>query len=142
LDSLGESPFGAGGRISYYPRPWLAADIEANHFFQDSSGNFGHTEFLAGARAGSWLGPVGLFAKVRPGWFHLGGGTAQRNPGREDHAALDLGAVILLGRGRIGARIDAGDTLIFWGDEPFLIGTPRALNPHNRQVSIGLVFRF
>jgi hypothetical protein len=142
LDTIGEGPGGAGGRISYLFNRSVGVDVEANRFFEDPSGNFGHTQILAGARAGYWIGPIGVFAKLRPGWLHLGGATAELNPGREDHFALDMGGVIMVGRGRAGMRIDAGDTVIFWGSQPFNTGLPRPVTRHNRQLSVGFVVRF
>ena len=142
LDSIGEGPGGGGGRISYFVHRYLAVEAEANRFFEDPSGNFGHTQVLAGARSGAWIGPFGAFLKARPGWVRLGGATAARNPGRENHLALDLGAVIMLGRQRAGMRIDAGDTMIFWGSEPFNTGLPHPVMIHNRQLSVGFVIRF
>ncbi len=142
LNSIGESPLGAGGRVSYLPRPYIALEAEANRYFEDPSHNFGHTEILAGVRAGYWLGPFGLFAKARPGFVRLGGAAAARNPGRENNAALNIGGVLMLGRGRFGARIDGGDTMIFWGSEPFDVGVPRSISIHNRQLSLGFVVRF
>jgi hypothetical protein len=143
LDSIGESPLGAGGRISYFVTRPIAFEAEANRYFEDPSNNFGHTQVLAGMRYGYWIGPFGIFAKVRPGYIRLGGATAALNPGRENHFALDLGGVIMIGRGRAGMRIDAGDTIIFWGSEPFNTGLPREISSrHNRQLSVGFVVRF
>jgi hypothetical protein len=142
LDSIGEGPGGAGGRISYLVSRFIAIEAEANRYFEDPSRNFGHTQILAGARYGLWLGPLGVFGKTRPGLVRLGGGTAARNPGRENHFALDVGGVIMLGRGRAGMRIDAGDTIIFWGSEPFVVGVPTPITRHNRQLSVGFVIRF
>ena len=97
---------------------------------------------LAGLRCGYWFGPVGVFGKTRPGLLHLGGGTAQRNPGRENHFSVDAGGVIMIGRGRAGLRIDAGDTIVFWGSQPFATGLPRPVTKNNRQLSFGFVIRF
>lgn len=142
LDTVGESPGGAGGRISYFVNRFMAVEGEANRFFEDPSGNFGHTEVLGGVRSGYWIGPFGIFAKVRPGLMHLGGGTASRNPGRVNHFALDLGGVIMIGRRRAGMRIDAGDTIINWGSQPFVTGVQLPVKRHNRQLSAGFVVRF
>ena len=142
LDTIGEGAGGAGGRVSYFLNRFVAVEAEANRYFEDPSHNFGHTEVLAGARYGYWIGPFGIFAKARPGWLHLGGGTAARNPGREDHFALDVGGVIMVGRGRAGMRIDAGDTVVWWGSQPFSVGIPLPIKAHNRQLSVGFVVRF
>jgi hypothetical protein len=142
LDSIGESPGGAGGRISYLLHPRFAVEFEASRYFEDPSGNFGHTQILAGVRYGYWFGPFGIFAKARPGLLRLGGGAAARNPGRENHASLDVGGVILAGRGRFGMRIDAGDTIVWWGSQPFSVGIPLELKRNNRQLSVGFVLRF
>jgi hypothetical protein len=142
LDTIGEGPAGAGGRISFLATQHLALEAEVNRYFEDPSRNFGHTQVLAGIRYGYWIGPFGAFAKVRPGLLRLGGGTAARNPGRENHGAIDIGGVILIGRRRAGMRIDAGDTIVFWGSEPFLTGLPRPVTRHNRQLSVGFVARF
>jgi hypothetical protein len=142
LDSIGEGLGGAGARAGYVVNRFVTVEAEANRYFEDPSGNFGHTQVLAGARYGYWFGPFGVFAKTRPGLVRLGGGTAARNPGRENNFALDLGGVILVGRGRAGLRIDAGGTMIFWGPEPFATGLPRPITRHNRQLSIGFVVRF
>lgn len=142
LDSIGEGPAGAGGRISYFITPLVAVEAEANWYFEDPSGNFGHTQVLAGARVGYSIGPFGVFGKARPGFLNLGGGAAARNPGRENHFALDVGGVITVGRRRAGMRIDAGDTIVFWGSQPFVTGLPRPITRHNRQLSIGFVVRF
>ena len=142
LDSLGEAPLGGGGRASYFVTRWLAIDAEGNRFFEDPSGNFGHTQFVAGPRAGISFGPVGIFAKARPGFVRLGGGVAERNPGRENNACLDVGGVITVGTGRAGMRLDAGDTIIFWGSQPFNAASPLPISQHNRQLSVGFFVRF
>lgn len=98
LTPLGESPLGAGGRLGYFVNRFVVMEAEANRYFEDPSHNFGHTQVMAGGRVGLQFGPVGIYAKVRPGWLHLGGAAASRNPGREDHFCLDLGGVIVVGR--------------------------------------------
>ena len=141
LDSIGEEPVGAGVPVSYFVSRFACLEAEANRYFEDPSRNFGHTQLLAGVRYGYWIGPFGVFAKARPGLLRLGGGTALRNPGRENHFALDVGGVVMIGRRRAGMRIDAGDTVLFWGSQPFITGLPRPATMHNRQLSVGFVFR-
>jgi len=142
LDSIGESAGGAGGRVSYFVNRLLTLEAEANRYFEDPSGNFGHTQFLAGVRSGYRIGPFGAFVKARPGFVQLGGGAAARNPGRENHFAVDIGGAITIGQRRTGMRIDAGDTLIFWGSQPFATALPRPVSRHNRQLSVRFVIRF
>jgi len=142
LDTIGESPFGAGLRVGYRVNRIAAVEAEANRYFEDPSHNFGHTQILAGGRCGYWIGPIGLFAKARPGLLVLGGATAARNPGRTRHFALDLGGVLQVGRGRASLRLDAGDTLIWWGSQPFDVGLPERVTRHNRQLSLGFVIHF
>jgi hypothetical protein len=142
LDSIGEGPLGAGGRMSYYLTRSFAVEAEVNRYFEDPSHNFGHTQVLAGARYGLWFGPLGVFAKAQPGLMHLGGATALRNPGRENHFSLNVGGAILIGRDRFSLRIDAGDSITFWGAQPFNVGVPREITKHNRQLGIGFLIRF
>lgn len=121
-EGLGEKPLGGGGGITYRLSRYFAVDGEANRYpIGGAAANFPFTQVLIGARAGIRLGNIGLFGKIRPG-LGLYDNTLYQ-PGIGTKANLDLGGILeYYFAWHVGARIDFGDTMIFWGSNP--IGSP------------------
>ncbi|HEX8147198.1 MAG TPA: hypothetical protein VF591_08470 [Pyrinomonadaceae bacterium] len=148
-DATRSKPLGAGLRFAYNFHEYAAFDSELVHYPESPSGGYGETQGLFGVKAGRRFGkvPVGLFVKARPGFVKLGNDVTRYNPTfAETRFALDLGGVLeLYPSGRAIARVDYGDTLIFFGDAPVNSGTRPARRlgtTHNKQVSFGFGFRF
>ncbi len=126
-----------------------AFDSELVHYPRGGGGDFGETQGLFGVRAGRRFDkvPVGLFVKARPGFLHLAGAFAARNPALgQTRFALDLGGVVeLYPSRRATVRVDYGDTLVAFGDTPVnsALAPPRSRGTtHNKQVSFGVGYRF
>jgi len=141
---LGEKPLGGGGGITYRLSRYLAVDAEANRFpIGGGAANFPVTQALFGARAGIRVGNIGLFGKVRPGFGAYD--TTLYQPGIGTKANLDVGGVLEFYSVRhFGARLDFGDTIIFFGNNP--IGSPvgmKILGTRNQlQGSFGVFLHF
>ena len=151
LHTIGEGAAGFGGRFTYNRFEHLAFEAEASHFPENPSGNFGETEALFGVKAGTRFDQFGIFAKVRPGFIHFGGGDAAERLSQKTHFACDLGGVLeYYPSSRWLIRADFGDTIIAFGGTRFIapVGTPAGPNvvrlgtTHNFQGSIGFALRF
>ena len=59
LDSIGESPGGAGARVGYYVNRFVTVEAEANRYFEDPSRNLAILRFCS-ARASA----IGLVPSV------------------------------------------------------------------------------
>jgi hypothetical protein len=146
--SVGEKTAGIGGRLVFIFTNNLAFDIEACYFPENPSGNYGQTIVLAGARAGRRQENFGVFAKVRPGVINYGGSFFKAyNGSARSFIAIDVGGVLeYYPSARVLLRLDAGDTIIPFGDAaikgPLPPYTIRPGTTHNRQTSIGIGFRF
>jgi hypothetical protein len=146
-ESTGEGPGGFGGRFSYNFNRYVAFDADVSSYPQNPSGNFGQTLVSAGIKAGIRGGPIGIFAKAKPGFIHFGGrGFRARHNGSRNFFSFDAGGVLeLYPNSRVLLRLDISDTIIDFGDEPFNRGFPVSERPgvsHNRQLSFGVGFRF
>jgi hypothetical protein len=141
---LGEKPLGGGGGISYRLSRYVALDSEANRYpIGGGAANFPVTQVLVGARGGIRFGNIGVFGKVRPGFGIYDKTFYQRGIGTK--ANLDVGGVLeFYSAKHIGARIDFGDTIIFFGSSP--IGSPigpKSLGTRNHfQGSFGVFVHF
>lgn len=151
LRTIGEGAAGLGGRFTYNRFEHLAFEAEISHFPENPSGNFGETEALFGVKVGTRFDRFGVFAKVRPGFIHFGGGDAAERLSDRTHFACDLGGVLeYYPSSRWLIRTDFGDTIIAFTGTRFLspIGTPAGPNvvrlgtTHNFQGSIGFAIRF
>jgi len=125
--ALYEKPVGGGGRFTLRLTRLVSLDAEVNRYpIGGAQAGFPLTQVLAGARAGVILGPMGIFAKVRPG-FSSYDATADR-PGIGTKPNLDIGGVIAFYSQRhVGARFDFGSTVIFYGNSP--VRTPLSPEP-------------
>jgi hypothetical protein len=151
LDVIGEKPVGIGGRFTYNHFENLAFEAELSHFPEDPSGDFGETQALFGVKAGGRFDDFGLFAKVRPGFIHFGGGEAAERLSDKTHFACDVGGVLeYYPSPRWLLRADFGDTIIPFGGTRFISpfggpGGPRVIRlgtTHNSQSSFGFAVRF
>lgn len=147
-DSNGEGPVGLGGRFGYNFSKYVGLDAEIAHLPENGQGAFGQTLVLAGAKAGVRSEKFGVFAKVRPGIVHFGGSRYNVfGNNQPTKFALDVGGVVeFYPTKRSIIRVDAGDTIIAFGNDRFPSGTPNFIyepgTSHNFQGSIGFGFRF
>ena len=84
--------------------------------------------------------------KIRPGFVYFGGNDFKsRNNGSSTNFAGDIGAVLEYpASGRVGVRVDLGDTLIHFSGPVFTGASSVPKSPglsHNFQGGVGIVFR-
>src|SRR5215471_12177703 len=140
-----ERPFGFGGRIGRELGNHITVEVEANHFPENPSGNFGETQVVAGVKAGGHVGSWGGFIKIRPGLMHFGGTDFRARNSALDYATLDIGAVAERSiTERMVFRMDFGNTIIFYGGNVVhtALGTSRPGPQSNLQISFGLGLKF
>jgi len=145
LHKIDEAPFGIGARFNYNFSPLVASDVELTHYPENSSGNFGETTALFGIRSGPRIDRVGIFGKFRAGVIHFGGEYFALRLDQKTHPIVDIGGVVeYYPRKNIFLRIDAGDSIIFYGTarlfnrpNPDELGTV-----HNFQPGFGFGLRF
>jgi hypothetical protein len=166
---------GVGGRFTYNLTESFALEAEGNFFpKQTGFGNFRTggrgLQGLFGAKFGKRYKRFGVFAKARPGFISFSEGLFEFLPTaptpdistqltvrteRLTHFAADIGGVIeFYPSRRIFSRIDAGDTIIRYGQTRVnnlsvannqFITTPITVpgsTTHNFQFSAGVGFRF
>ncbi|MDT4968586.1 MAG: hypothetical protein QOJ64_3323 [Acidobacteriota bacterium] len=167
---------GVGGRFTYNLTDFLALEAEGNFFVQSDFSNAFRTggravEGLAGVKIGKRYKTFGIFGKVRPGLISFSQGAVdytlidnsanasfpiEVRTRRLTHFAADIGAVLeFYPSRRIVTRIDAGDTIIHFGEmtvNSFTLTAPGTFAPfrfslpsdtsHNFQFSAGVGFRF
>ena len=146
-ESAGEGPLGFGGRFTYNFNRYLAFDTDAAYYPQNPSGNFGQALVSAGVKAGVRSDKIGIFAKARPGVMHFGGRAFRaRHNGSRDYFSFDVGGVLeYYSNSHVLLRLDISDTIVDFGDDLFNRGFPVSERPgisHNRQMSLGVSFRF
>lgn len=146
-DSVGESTIGVGGRAAYNFTKNIALDGEIAYFPENPGGNFGQTLAFVGIKAGVRREKFGAFAKVRPGIAHFGGEAFKVRYGSQSYFALDVGGVLeYYPNSRVIIRVDAGDTIISFGNQIFDSAVPpftiRPGTTHSFQGSFGVGFRF
>ena len=145
LHKLHETPFGIGGRFLFNFESRYALDVEVTHYPENPSGNFGQTGFLAGSKNG-WRGEkLGAFGKSRFGLMHFGGAFYESRLDKKNFFMTDIGGVFeYYPSERVVVRIDAGDTIIFYGSHALFRGpnSPPLGTVHNFQPAVGLSFRF
>jgi hypothetical protein len=109
-DTFQTKPIGFGGRFSYNLTNYLALDSEGAYFpyyFED----FGQAQAFFGVKVGKRFGPVGLFAKVRPGLFR--DFVARPDRRHQNFFALDAGGVLeVYPSERFLLRLDIGNTTV------------------------------
>jgi hypothetical protein len=165
---------GLGVRFTYNVNRNLAFEAEGTLFPHDARGrsfrNGGRaTEGLFGVKIGKRYQRFGIFAKARPGLISFTRGRFDYVPNnnggdfpfdfrteRTTHLAFDVGGVVeFYPSRRIFTRLDAGDTIIRYGDTtvntfngpfggPFVPSqfTVPGETSHNFQFSAGVGFRF
>lgn len=146
LHKLHETPFGIGGRFLFNLKPAHAIDAEVVYYPENPFGNFGQTGVLAGTKNGFRGERFGVFGKLRLGLMHFGGDFYELRLDRKTFFTADIGGVIeYYPSARFVLRIDAGDTILFYGPHALFLG-PSAPPPlgtvHNFQPALGLSFRF
>ena len=146
---------GLEGEINYYPRDF-------RDFVTPETGG-PVTQGLFGIKVGYRGKRFGLFGKARPGFqssggsqvarFPLGNGPDPQNPFgfetvRSFQPTIDLGGIVeWYPRKRWIFRVDAGDTITRYPEQPFVCfpaGTPCPVIPvlHTLQINVGVGFRF
>jgi len=149
LYTIGEVTASVGARASYelhFMGLTIAPEVEVNYFPQDSSGDFGEMQFMAGARTGVSIGRRAFFIKTRPGLVHFGGADFTERTGRSStNFAFDLGGVYEhFVSPHMAFRLDWGDTMIRFSS-PSSTAQFSSIKPgwsHNLQTACGVVFRF
>src|SRR5262245_25751104 len=143
LHKIDEAPFGIGARFFLNFTRYAALDSEVTHYPANPSGNFGETAAMAGTKAGLRGDRIGVFAKVRGGFWHFGGSFFDRRLNRKTIPAADLGGVLeYYPSPRTAVRIDLGDTILFYGSQSLLGFTGRLGTVHNFQPGLGVSLRF
>ena len=140
-----EKPFGFGGRIGRELGNHITVEVEANHFPENPSGNFGETQAVSGIKAGGRLGSWGGFIKIRPGLLHFGGRDFRTRNSALNYAVLDIGAVAERSiTERMVFRMDFGNTIVFYGGDVVntALGKFRPGTESNLQISFSLGFKF
>lgn len=137
--------FGAGGRFTYNLTRHIAVDSE----FLDDEGGVTMTQGFAGAKVGVRNKIAGVFVKARPGFMTNFAKPAPDfatsfNTEPLSKFAFDVGAVVEFYPSRHTAfRVDVGDVIIPFGNDPILASGPRRLGTtHNLQYSLGFGVRF
>lgn len=152
---------GFGGRIGYNVHQNVTVEAELNLLPEGEDFRGGNkVQGLFGVKAGKRFEKVGIFAKLRPGFFHLTEGEIRL---RQDTVCIatfpppagcvetsgktffnvDLGGVLeVYPSPRTIIRLDVGDTIIRIGDQTLGGFTFPGRTEHNLQGSIGLGFRF
>jgi hypothetical protein len=125
--ALHEKPLGAGARFTLRLNRFVSLDSEVNRYpVARTIAIFPMTQVLVGARVGIVLGPIGIFGKIRPGFSAYD--ATEYKPGIGTKANLDIGGVLELYSSRhVGARMDAGRTIFFYGNGP--VRTPAGIDP-------------
>jgi hypothetical protein len=119
LHKIDQAPVGIGARILFNFTRTVALDTELTRYP-------GKTSALAGTKAGWRTDRMGVFGKVRVGFWHF----------RQTYFANDIGGVLeYYPSAHRAVRIDAGDTIIFYGGAA--LGTV-----HNFQPGIGFSYRW
>jgi hypothetical protein len=157
-----ETEFGFGGRIGYNVHRNVTLEAELNFLPEDEFLRGGNkVQGLFGVKAGKRFDKVGVFAKVRPGFFHQTEGEFGLRPDVVCAAVfpppegcvntsgvtnfnVDVGGVVeAYPSPRTIVRFDVGDTIIRTGDRDFGTGIGlRSRTEHNLQGGIGIGFRF
>lgn len=165
IQDLDSTSVGFGGRFSYDLLDWLSVESELNLFPRETitvDSQIGgdlrlayrrqRSEALFGSKVGMRTGRFGLFAKVRPGFVHLGDQGVDcvgevcalallLRPVDTTEFALDLGGVLeFYPSARAIARVDLGDTMIRHRGQ----AAPSCSNctSHNFESRIGFGLRF
>ena len=148
---------GFGGRFNFSVTNAVSLEAEVNHFPSENDvlGRGRKTQGLFGVKAGVRRNRFGVFAKLRPGFMRFskvfncpGDFQSCREAGKTEFA-FDAGGVFEFYPYRsITVRVDAGDTIIHFGERAFFEALPvgRRTIPgattHNLQMSVGLGDRF
>jgi hypothetical protein len=145
LHKIDEAPIGVGARFGYAITQLLRVDAELTHCPENSSGNFGETFTVAGARIGKNFERIGIYGKLRGGIIHFGGDYFALRLDRRTRSMLDAGVVLeYYPNSRLILRIDLSDAVIYYGDARlFNRPNPDALGTvHNFLPGFGIAIRF
>jgi hypothetical protein len=145
LHKLHETPYGIGARLFFHLNSGNALDAEVVHYPENSSGNFGETGLLIGSRHGRRWQRFGVFGKARLGAMHFGGDFYRTRLDKKTFVMTDVGGVLeYYPSRRVVLRIDAGDTILFYGSHALFRGpnSPPLGTVHNFQPAFGFGFRF
>jgi hypothetical protein len=145
LHKLHETPYGIGARILFDLNAASAVEAEIVHYPENSSGEFGETALLIGSKNGWRFRRFGIFGKGRLGTMHFGGDFYRSRLDKKTFMMADIGGVIEYSASeRWVLRIDAGDTILFYGSHALFRGpnSPPLGTVHNFQPAFGIAFRF
>ncbi len=157
-DGIGHTrDLGFGGRFTFNITNAVGLEAEMNFFpnERDVIERGRKTQGLFGVKAGLRRNSFGLFAKLRPGFmrfsrvFDCPSDFQSCHEGGKMEFVFDAGGVFeFYPSGRITLRIDAGDTIIHFGETAFIDAFPvgRVTIPgattHNLQMNAGVGIRF
>jgi hypothetical protein len=145
LHKLHETPYGIGGRFLFDLNSDNAIEGEVIHYPENSAGEFGETGFLAGSKNGRRFRRFGVFGKGRLGAMHFGGEFYKSRLDKKTFLMADIGGVLeYYPSDRWVLRLDAGDTILFYGSHALFRGpnSPPLGTVHNFQPAFGVAFRF
>ena len=103
---------------------------------------------MVGVKSGLQNGPIGVFAKVRPGVIWLGPAYSDHSPASgRSRGLLDLGLGLerqSLRAPHVGVRFEIGDTIVFFGRDAVrtVSGISVPGRSHNVSIVAGVFARF
>ena len=139
LHKLHETPYGVGGRFLYSLDSNNGLEAEVVHYPEDS-----FSGMLIGTKNGRRWRRFGVFGKARLGAMLIRGDFYRQRLDRTTFLMADLGGVVeYYPMHRWVLRIDAGDTMLFYGSHVLFRGpnSPPLGTVHNFQPAFGLAFR-
>lgn len=167
-----QNPPGFGARVTYNVNDFFAVEAEGNIYPSTTRRDYvvggAAQQAQFGAKVGKRWKSFGLFAKARPGFVSFGETLAPPSQGqaggatffgfgreRKTHFSMDVGGVLeFYASRRTFVRVDAGDTIIRYGEHAEFVPVPlpgsfaSAIGPapsetlHNFQFTAGVGFRF
>src|SRR5215471_5304230 len=156
--AIGEAPVGVGLRGGYrFAGPsltgtgwnrFLTIEAEADRFLSCDAGCGGEKQLVVGVKSGLQNGPIGVFAKVRPGVIWLGPAYSDHSPASgRSRGLLDLGLGLerqSLRAPHVGVRFEIGDTIVFFGRDAVrtVSGISVPGRSHNVSIVAGVFARF
>jgi hypothetical protein len=161
---------GVGARVTYNLNDYFAVEAEGNVYPSSTRSDYvtggAAQQAQFGVKVGKRWRSFGLFAKARPGFVSFGETLTPLPPSgasgvpfvqfgreRKTHFSADVGGVLeFYPSRRVLVRVDAGDTIIRYGQHSELVFVPdtfiQQVGPapsethHNFQFTAGVGFRF
>jgi hypothetical protein len=147
LRDFGEGPAGAGVRFTCNITNNFSLELEADHFPENPSGNFGESLALFGLKAGKRNDTFGVFGKVRPGVIHFGGDFFSPRLDKFTFPVVNVsGALEFYPSRRLSLHLEVGDMIIAYRGASYLSASrPETVKlgvSHNLQTALGFSIRF